>query len=67
MNKEQNFDLRMNGNAVVLCGGKACCPELNINESGDVEIKDDYGNKVRMSKDQAKLINKAINKLEDQQ
>lgn len=67
MNNEKSFDLRMNGDAVILCGGKACCPELNFNDAGEVEIKDDYGNKVRMSKDQAKLINKAIDKLEDQQ
>lgn len=58
------MNMRMNGNAVVLCGGKACCPELIVTESGEVEIKDDHGNKVRMEKSQAKLITKAIDKLE---
>lgn len=66
MNKEQNFDLRMNGNAVVLCGGKACCPELILTETGKVEIKDDDGNRVSMDKEQAKLISHAIDKIEKQ-
>ena len=58
--------MRMNGNAVVLCGGKACCPELTITESGKVKIKDDDGNTVMMDKEQASMINKAIKKLEKQ-
>ena len=59
------MNMRMNGNAIVLCGGKACCPELVINEVGKVEITDDDGNKVLMDKDQAKLITEAIDQLED--
>ena len=58
------MNMRMNGNAIVLCGGKACCPELVITESGKVEIKDDDGNKVSMDKSQAKLITQAIDQLE---
>jgi len=65
MKKMQNDDLRMNGRAVVLCGGKACCPELVINDD-EVSIKDDHGNTVVMSTDQARLINKAIDKLEEE-
>ena len=56
--------MRMNGRAVVLCGGKACCPELVMTDDGKVEIKDDNGNKIRIEKDQAKLITKAIDKLD---
>jgi hypothetical protein len=48
----------------VLCGGKACCPELLITEVGKVEITDDDGNKVLIDKDQAKLITEAIDQLE---
>jgi hypothetical protein len=54
----------MNGNAVILCGGKACCPELSITESGKVKIKDDDGNTVTMDKSQAALIDQAIKKIE---
>ena len=61
------MNMRMNGRAVVLCGGKACCPELLMTDDGKVEIKDDDGNKVRMDKDQAKLITKAIEKLDKEQ
>ena len=57
----------MNGNAVVLCGGKACCPELLITEVGKVEITDDDGNKVLMDKDQAKLITEAIKQIEEKE
>lgn len=57
--------MRMNGNAVVLCGGKACCPELLITEVGQVEITDDDGNKVVMDKVQAELITEAIKQLEE--
>lgn len=60
------MNLRMNGNAVVLCGGKACCPELILTETGKVEIKDDDGNRVSMDKEQAKLISHAIDKIEKQ-
>ena len=56
----------MNGNAVILCGGKACCPELSITESNKVMIKDDDGNTVTMEKSQAKLITEALKKLEEQ-
>jgi hypothetical protein len=61
------MNMRMNGNAVVLCGGKACCPELLITEVGKVEITDDDGNKVLMDKDQAKLITEAIKQIEEKE
>ena len=51
-------------NTIILCGGKKCCPELSINDEGKVEIKDDYGNTVKMEKTQAKLITDAVKELE---
>lgn len=55
----------MNGNVVILCGGKACCPELSITENNKVKIKDDDGNVVTMDKSQAELISEAIKKLDE--
>ena len=56
--------MRKKQNTVVLCGGKACCPELAFTKDGKVKIKDDYGNTVVMDKSQAKLITGAIKELE---
>ena len=56
--------MRKNKNTIILCGGKACCPELSITKEGKVTIKDDYGNTVVMEKSQAKLINNALKELE---
>ena len=51
-------------NSVVLCGGKACCPILTLNDDR-VNIKDDYGNEIEIDKKQALLINSAIRKIEN--
>ena len=64
MKKDITNDLRMNGEAVVLCGGKACCPELSIQDD-QVTITDDHGGVVKMEKSQAALITKALSKLEN--
>ena len=50
-------------NSIVLCGGKACCPVLTLDE-GVVYIKDDYGNQIKIDKKQALLIHGAIKKLD---
>mgnify|MGYP007047352984 FL=1 len=51
---------------IILCCGKAGCPELSIDESNtNVTIKDDDGNVVTMQVSQAKLIGQAIDDLTD--
>ena len=50
-------------NSIVLCGGKSCCPILTLNDNV-VNIKDDYGNEIKIDKKQALLISDAIKKLE---
>ena len=56
--------MKENNNSIVLCGGKACCPVLTLN--GDfIYIKDDYGNEIKIDKNQALLIDGAIKKLEN--
>ena len=53
---------------IILCCGKAGCPELSIDESNtNVTIKDDDGNVVTMQVSQAKLIGQAIDDLTDHQ
>ena len=56
--------MEKNNDSIVLCGGKACCPVLTLN--GDfIYIKDDYGNEIKIDKNQALLIDGAIKKLEN--
>jgi hypothetical protein len=58
-----NHNLRSEGNKIFMCCGKANCPSVEINEEGLVEISDDYGNKVKMNKEQASLIKDAVSQL----
>jgi len=48
---------------ILCCGRKAGCPEMTIKEGDKVEIKDDYGNTVKMELSQAKLIGEALKKV----
>ena len=57
---KKDYYLRPEGNKVFMCCGKANCPSVEINEEGLVEIKDDYGNSVKMEKEEAALIEKAV-------
>ena len=54
---------KINENSIVLCGGKACCPILTI-ENNTIYIEDDYGNEIQINKNQALLIRDAIKELE---
>ena len=60
---KNEFYLREEGNRIFMCCGKANCPSVEINEEGLVEIKDDYGNSVKMKKEEASLLKDAVNKL----
>ena len=50
--------------SILLCGGKACCPQLSLHkDKKTVQITDDTGNVVTMDISQAKLIDEALNDL----
>lgn len=54
-------------NTIILCCGKAGCPELSVDDSGEVvRIKDDDGNVVTMQLSQAQLIDQALKQLTKQ-
>ena len=43
--------------SILLCGGKACCPQLSLRkDKKTVQITDDSGNVVTMDISQAKLL-----------
>jgi len=60
---KKDYYLRPEGNKIFMCCGKANCPSVEINSEGLIEIKDDYGNSVKMKKEEASLIHDAIFKL----
>jgi predicted NBD/HSP70 family sugar kinase len=54
---------KLNNNSIVLCGRRGCCPTLTLNEN-IVKIKDDYGNEIKITKEQALSVGLAIKELE---
>ena len=61
------MNLKKHDDGIMLCCRKAKCPVLRIPEEGKVTITDDDGNTVEMDLEQAKLITKAIDQLEEQE
>ena len=52
--------INSNGEVRLCCGGKGC-PVLRKTEEQDrVKIKDDYGNEINISLEEAKLISEAL-------
>jgi hypothetical protein len=45
---------------LTLCGGKRCCPTIELKDDNTVEIVDDFGGKVKMQLSQAELIIEAL-------
>lgn len=60
---KKDYYLRPEGNKIFMCCGKANCPSVEINSEGLIEIKDDYGNSVKMKKEEAELIEGAVEEL----
>lgn len=60
---KKDYYLRPEGNKVFMCCGKANCPSVEINDEGLVEIKDDFGNSVKMKKEEAALLKDAVAEL----
>ena len=54
---------KINENSIVLCGGKAGCPILTM-ENNTIYIEDDHGNEIQINKKEALLIRDAIKELE---
>ena len=53
--------------SVILCCGSKRCPVIKVKDQNDVQITDDYGQTITISKQQAGLIADALEMLEDQQ
>ena len=58
------FYLREEGNRIFMCCGKANCPSVEVDKDGLIKIKDDYGNSVKMKKEEAALLKDAVAQLQ---
>ena len=45
---------------IMLCRGKGCCPEILLSDEG-VEIKDDAGGKVHLTRDEVEILKEKLN------
>lgn len=52
------------GTVVLCCGGKGC-PKLKVDDNERVSIKDDFGNEINISVEEAKLIEQALTQSTD--
>lgn len=57
---------RESDNTVRLCCNKKGCPTITDLGNGNVQITDDDGNKIIVSKEEAKLITDGVNTLDGQ-
>lgn len=55
----------LSNNRVMLCGRKYCCPTMTKLPDGRYQITDDYNGKVIITKEQAELIMKGMNTLDE--
>ena len=52
----------MKSHSIKLCCGKKGCPEISLIK-GKIKIKDDYGNEITITSDEAKLLGPSVNRL----
>lgn len=58
----------MKEKSIILCNtSRGCCPVMTVKEDNSVEIKDDYGNTVKMNLEQAQMIGSKLEEVLEQQ
>ena len=57
--------MKIQNNQVRLCCGGKGCPILSKKEKGMIEITDDFGGKILIREDEAKLIKGALDQLKE--
>jgi hypothetical protein len=56
---------RLSVNEVQLCGrGNKCCPIITKLEDGNYEVLDDYGNKIKVKKEELEMVSDAVKSLD---
>lgn len=60
--------LKLNSNgSVTLCARKTCCPVIEKINNEMIRITDDNGNSIIIEKEQARLINDALDLMDNKQ
>ena len=54
---------KLSETSVQLCGNKKCCPIINKLEDGTYEVLDDYGNKIKVTKEDLDLVSDGVKAL----
>lgn len=54
---------KLSETSVQLCGDKRCCPIINKLEDGTYEVLDDYGNKIKVTKEDLDLVSDGVKAL----
>lgn len=54
---------KLSETSVQLCGNKRCCPIINKLEDGTYEVLDDYGNKIKVTKEDLDLVSDGVKAL----
>lgn len=62
---KNDYFLREEGNRIFMCCGKSGCPSVAVDEEGLINISDDFGNTVKMKKEEANLMSQAVAKLSE--
>jgi hypothetical protein len=59
--------LKKEGNSILLCCGKARCPELkkSTTKKGHYQLSDDFGGSVLLTKEQLLIVEEAVAQLDD--
>lgn len=55
---------RLSENEVQLCGRGKCCPIITKLDEDNYEVQDDYGNKIKVKKEELNLVADAVKALD---
>jgi hypothetical protein len=55
---------RLSENEILLCGKGKCCPVITKIDEDNYEVTDDYGNKIRVKKEELELVADAVKSLD---
>lgn len=55
---------RLSENEVQLCGRGKCCPIITKIDEDNYEVQDDYGNKIKVKKEELNLVADAVKALD---
>lgn len=59
------MNIKREGDSVLLCCGKGRCPAIKKNNNNEYTLTDDYGGKVKLTKDQLSVIQEALKELDN--